>query len=65
MRFVDIELTQSQLDSIAAKIGGVPDSYKAVRGLQLVSLTVYKDSGIWDTVGINVDKAIDDIGLQP
>lgn len=64
MRFVDITLTQPQLDGIAAQIGGAPDAYEAVKGLQLVTIAAFKGADIWETIGINPDNAIFSVGLK-
>jgi len=64
MRFVDITLTQPQLDGITAAIGGAPDTVEAVKGLQLVYITAYKGSEVWETIGINPDNAIFSCGMK-
>jgi len=63
MRFVDISLTASQLAGVASQIGGEPDSYRAVKGLQLVEVTAWRGSATYQTVGINPDNAIFDNGM--
>ena len=63
MRFVDISLTETQLAGVADQIGGEPDSYRAVKGLQLVEVTAWRGSATYQTVGINPDNAIFDNGM--
>ena len=63
MRFVDISLTQSQLDALSVQIGGEPDSYEAVKGLQLTYVTAYRGGQTWQTLGLNPDNAISDVGM--
>ena len=64
MRFVDISLTASQLAGVASQIGGEPDIYRAVKGLQLVEVTAWRGSATFQTVGINPDNAIFDVGMK-
>ena len=64
MRFVTISLTVPQIDGVAAQIGGVPDTYKAVKGLQLVEVTAWRGADTFQSVGINPDNAIFDVGMK-
>lgn len=59
----DIDLTQAQIDGIAAQIGGDPDATLATRGMQLVEVTAWLDANTFQAVGLTPDNAIFDIGL--